>query len=161
MLTLKKLVVMLCLLATAVSACRPTPAQQPEIVIGVLATLSGDEAIVERSGRMTVNAAELAIRQINDAGGLEINGQKYQLVLAVQDDTGEPEGAVAAAQTLINQKRAVVLVGPQFSKNAIPVADVAERSGVPMISPMSTIHAPQRASSLCFASDLSILFRAM
>ena len=45
---------------------------------------------------------------------------------------------MSAAQRLINQAGVVALVGPQASRNAIPVAEVAEGAKVPMISPWST-----------------------
>lgn len=137
-------------LAVWITACAAQPQQQPEIRIGVLATLSGDETIVERSGKMTVNAAQLAAEQINQAGGLQVGGKRYRIVLMIEDDTGQPEGATAAAQKLINQANVFALIGPQFSKNAIPVAELAERSGIPMISPMSTNPRTTQGKSFVF-----------
>ncbi len=52
------------------------------------------------------------------------------------DDT--PEEAVAAAQKLINQENVVVIVGPQFSGDAIPAGEVAEIGRIPMICPIAT-----------------------
>jgi branched-chain amino acid transport system substrate-binding protein len=42
------------------------------------------------------------------------------------------------AEKLINQENVVALVGPQASRNAIPVSNVAENAQIPMISPWST-----------------------
>ena len=53
-------------------------------------------------------------------------------------EEGHPEKVVLAARKLINQENVVAIVGPQFSRDAIPVAEVAEATEIPMISPMST-----------------------
>lgn len=45
---------------------------------------------------------------------------------------------MSAAQKLINQDEVLAIIGPPFSSVAIPVAEVAEQAGVPMISPTST-----------------------
>jgi branched-chain amino acid transport system substrate-binding protein len=122
-----------CLCSMGLAACQPPP---QEIKIGVLAILSGE--YVQVSGQPTVNAAKLAVQKVNDAGGLDVGGRKYKITLVIEDDANNPETAVAAAKKLINQESIVALVGPQFSKNAIPVADAAEAARIPMISPMST-----------------------
>jgi branched-chain amino acid transport system substrate-binding protein len=114
-------------------ACQPPPA---EIKIGVLAILSGSDR--EASGIPTVNTAQLAVKQVNDAGGLEVGGRKYKITLVIADDGNTPESAVAAAKKLINQEGVVALVGPQYSSNAIPVSEIAEAARIPMISPAST-----------------------
>lgn len=118
------------------SGCQEMPAPPEEIRLGVIAYLQGD--YVEMSGKHTLNAASLAVQQVNDKGGLEVNGRKYLLKLVVESVDHVPEQAVAAARKLINQDGVVALVGPQFSGDAIPVSDVAEAAQIPMISPMST-----------------------
>lgn len=113
------------------------PVQQPgELRIGLLATLSGSAA--EIVGRSTVEGAQLAAKRVNDAGGVNIGGRKQRVALVVEDDQDRVEAAIDAARKLITQQGVAALVGPQFSRNAIPVAGVAETSRVPMISPAST-----------------------
>jgi branched-chain amino acid transport system substrate-binding protein len=106
-----------------------------EIRIGVIAPLTGEPPGV---GASTVRAAELAADQVNEAGGLEVRGQRYRLALLVEDSANIPDTAVAAARKLINQDHVAVIIGPQISRNAIPVATVAENAHIPMISPYST-----------------------
>jgi branched-chain amino acid transport system substrate-binding protein len=48
------------------------------------------------------------------------------------------EDVTTAARDLINRDSVHVLLGPQLSQHALPVGAVAERAGVPMISPMSS-----------------------
>lgn len=110
--------------------------QPGELRVGVIAYLSGEAA--EVSGQPTVKAAQLAVQAVNDAGGLDVGGRKYKVVLLIEDVEPKPEMAVAAARKLIYQDDVAVIVGPQYSGDAIPVARVAEEAHIPMISPMST-----------------------
>jgi branched-chain amino acid transport system substrate-binding protein len=45
---------------------------------------------------------------------------------------------VEAARFLIHREEVAAIVGPQLSRNAIPAAQIAEETGIPMICPMST-----------------------
>ncbi len=126
----------LCLFILGLTACHGGLSTQPEIRIGLITYLRGDK--VEMSGQPTVNAAQFAIQGVNESGGLEVGARKYQVVLVVEEIDDTPEEAVAAAQKLINQENVVVIVGPQFSGDAIPAGEVAEIGRIPMICPIAT-----------------------
>lgn len=111
------------------------PAEEETLKIGVIASITGSIPVV---GKSTVDAANMAVKEVNDAGGLEIAGKKYKVELLIEDDQDKKEAAVSAAQKLINQSGVAAIVGPQASRNAIPAAEVAEGAKVPMISPWST-----------------------
>lgn len=70
-------------------------------------------------------------------GGLEVGGRKYQIELVIEDNEDKAESAAAAAQKLATAG-VLAMIGPNASRNAIPAAEVAESSGMPMISPWST-----------------------
>ncbi len=106
-----------------------------QIRVGVIAPLTGSIPAV---GQSTKNAAELAVKEVNEAGGLDIGGQKMEIVLLIEDDEDKEESAVSAAQKLINQSNVVAIIGPQASRNAIPASTIAENARIPMISPWST-----------------------
>lgn len=133
--------VLLILLAISVAtliACSQqseTPSSDHEIRIGVIVSLSGDNADL---GRATINSAQLVVQETNAAGGLEVGKQRYDVVLLSADDHDEVDAAVNAARKLIYQDDVVVIVGPQMSRNAIPVAKFVEVAHIPMISPRST-----------------------
>ena len=125
------------LLTLGLVACALPPAAAPaEVHIGLITTLSGE--LAESYGTPTVDAARLAIQPVNDGGGLDVGGRKQKVTLVIEDDQDRAEVAAAAAQKLINQEKVVALIGPSLSRNAIPVADVAENARIPMISPDST-----------------------
>jgi len=106
-----------------------------EIRIGVIASITGS---IPNVGKSTIEAAEMAVKEINDDGGLEVAGQKYKVTIVIEDDQDSSETAVAVAEKLINQENVIALIGPQASRNAIPVSNIAENSRIPMISPWST-----------------------
>lgn len=85
-----------------------------------------------------MEGAELAVQHVNEAGGLDVGGRRLRVVLLIEDDQDSSAAAVDAARKLIAQQGVVALVGPQFSRNAIPVAEVAESARVPMVTPAST-----------------------
>jgi branched-chain amino acid transport system substrate-binding protein len=122
----------LALASIVLGACGP--AAPSTIRIGLNVELTGGIPVVGESSR---NAAELAVKEVNDAGGLEVGGQKYLLELVVEDDEDKAESAAAAAQKLATAG-VVAMIGPNASRNAIPAAEVAESTGMPMISPWST-----------------------
>ena len=120
------------LLTVVLSACQP--AAPTTIKVGLNVELTGSIPVVGESSK---NAAELAIKEINDAGGLDVGGTKYTIELLVEDNEDKAESAVAAAQKLATGG-VLAMIGPNASRNAIPASVVAESSSMPMISPWST-----------------------
>ena len=72
--------------------------------------------------------------QINAAGG--VLGRKVKVV--VEDDQSKPEEAVNAVLKLINQDKAVAIIGEVASTRSLAGAAICQRSHVPMLSPAST-----------------------
>lgn len=120
------------LLGIILSACQP--AGPATIKIGLNAELTGSIPVV---GESCKNAAELAVKEINDAGGLEVGGEKYMIELLIEDNEDKAESAAAATQKLVTAN-VLAMIGPNASRNAIPSSVVAESSKMVMISPWST-----------------------
>jgi branched-chain amino acid transport system substrate-binding protein len=121
-----------CTFFTVLCACS-VPAR--EIGIGVIAMLDGDNAA---NGRNMADAASLAVKEVNDHGGLRLGRRTVKVTLLVEKDPNSPEGALDAARKLMSEDRVTAIIGPQFSGNAIPVARLAESSRIIMVAPMST-----------------------
>ncbi|MBI5443532.1 MAG: ABC transporter substrate-binding protein [Deltaproteobacteria bacterium] len=109
--------------------------KQPVVRVGVIAELTGDMPAVGASCR---NAAEMAVKEINDAGGLQVGKQKVKIELYVEDNGGKADQAAAAAQKLITQQEVVAIIGPNASRYAIPASEIAESSQTVLITPWST-----------------------
>lgn len=118
----------------AVTAAACTGGPPPEVRIGLMATFAGPFA--EVSGVPTRQGARLALREAGDT--VTVNGRVHRVVLVERGFEDRADAAAGAARALINQEGVVALVGPQFSRHAIPAAVVAEEARLPMISPMSS-----------------------
>lgn len=70
------------------------------ITIGLISAFSGPAAAW---GPMQKAADEIAIRQINDAGGIEVDGKTYMLELQTYDGGYDPTKAVTAARKAVQQ----------------------------------------------------------
>jgi branched-chain amino acid transport system substrate-binding protein len=105
------------------------------IKVGGIGELTGDIPAVGASFK---NAAEIAVAEINDAGGLDVGGKKYQIELIIEDNAGKAEQSASAAQKLITQDNVVAIIGPNASRYAIPASEIAESSKTVLISPWST-----------------------
>jgi branched-chain amino acid transport system substrate-binding protein len=105
------------------------------IRIGVIAELTGDIPAV---GASCKNAAEMAVQEINDAGGIQLGDKKYRVELAIEDNAGKADQAASSAQKLITQQRVTAIVGPNASRYALPAAEIAESGKTVLITPWST-----------------------
>ncbi len=105
------------------------------IKIGFNIPLTGD---IPKVGEASKFAAEMLKADINDAGGLEIGGQKYQLEFVYEDNESKAESAVNTALKLIDQDGVIAMIGPNSSKQAVPAGGTANDNECLMISPWST-----------------------
>lgn len=105
------------------------------IKIGFNLPLTGD---IPEVGDGSKKAAEMYLKDINDAGGLEVGGKKYQLEFVYMDNESKAESAVNAALKLIEQENVVAIIGPNSSKQAVPAGGTCNDNRCPMITPWST-----------------------
>jgi branched-chain amino acid transport system substrate-binding protein len=102
------------------------PEASAEIMVGFAGPLTGQ---MEYAGEQAQNGAELAIAELNAAGG--VLGQ--QVVLDSADDYCDPEQAVAAARQLLAHK-VVFVTGHWCSGAAIPASEIYEAARIPFIT---------------------------
>jgi branched-chain amino acid transport system substrate-binding protein len=108
-------------------------AQDKVVKVGNIIPLSGPSASVGQQGK---NAREMAVEEINVAGGIKsLGGAK--LVMLYADSESKPEKGVAEAERLINTEKVHVLTGCWNSAVTYPTTAVAERYGIPFIVPVS------------------------
>ena len=104
---------------------------KPETIkIGGMAPLTGALAIY---GVTTTNGAELAVKEINENGG--ILGQKIEYIML--DTKGDSTEAVMAYNKLVDEKVAGI-IGEITSKPTLAVAEVAVQDNMPLITPTGT-----------------------
>ena len=126
------LVAMLAVVGPA--ACGGGDEAEP-LKIGFLGDFSGP---LTEYGAAIQTGAELAIKHINEAGG--VNGS--DVILAVGDTRVDPTRAIAEARRLVDDDGVHAFVGPFVSTQLLAVVDSVSRpDGIPTISPSAT--APQ------------------
>lgn len=124
------------LLLLAMAACsREQAAPTEPIRLALIVQLTGEYTDI---GAVTRDAAALACQRINDRGGVQTRAGKRPLELVVIDKGPSVEGGLEALRRAVFQEHAVLVIGGVLSRNAIPMARVAEELGVPFISPGST-----------------------
>jgi branched-chain amino acid transport system substrate-binding protein len=96
------------------------------IVIGVPLPLSGKQM---EDGRMMKDSFEMAMKTVNENGG--INGRPLQLVYA--DDQGKESIGEKIIKDLVNNAKAVMLVGGHTSAPTYAMAKVANKLDVPFL----------------------------
>lgn len=101
------------------------------VSLGTILPLTGSTA---QNGNNSLHGIELAVQQINDAGGIKsMGGAKIKLSTA--DATSDPaKAASAATQFLSKGKPPLAIVGAYASGLTITVARVTERAKVPLLS---------------------------
>jgi branched-chain amino acid transport system substrate-binding protein len=130
--TTKRALAMLPLLfGLGLGVCAPAAAQTQEVKIGLIAPMSGPWA---RQGDLMLKGANLAIDDINKAGGIKsLGGAKMKLL--VFDAGDNVEKAKNAAQRMIAQEPDLVgATGSWLSSFTLGVTEVTERAELPVLT---------------------------
>ncbi len=101
------------------------------IRIGEYASLTGNEAAF---GRSSHRGTELAVEEINKAGG--VLGKQLKLIT---EDTQSKEGeSSTVVSKLISREGVIAVLGEVASGRSLEAAPICQQNKIPMISPSST-----------------------
>lgn len=107
------------------------------IKIGALYPTTGDLA---KLGEECVNGLQLAVDEINAAGGIKsMGGAQIELVKA--DSQGKPDVGIAEVQRLATKENVAAIVGTYQSGVAIPATQEAEKQQIPIVISMAVADA--------------------
>ena len=126
-----KYVKLACALLVILGMCVPSFAAEGPIKVGQIVALTGEHAAYGQAER---DAVELAIEEINAAGG--VLGRKIELV--VYDNRTRQEDMVNATRRLVTEDKVCAIIGPNGSGMHIAAAPIIERGGVPEIGTLPT-----------------------
>ncbi len=104
---------------------------ETELLLGHYASLTGSEATF---GQSTENGIQLAVEEINAAGG--VDGKQVKVI--TYDDKGESREAGAAVTRLVSRDGVKAVIGEVASSLSLAAAPICQEAGVPMVSPSST-----------------------
>lgn len=115
--------------AALFASCAKAP--DNEIRVGEFGSMTGGTATF---GQTTHEGIQIAVDEINAAGG--IKGKLVKLIS--EDDRGKAEEAATVVSKLISRDKVHAILGEVASSNSLAAAPIAQRAGIPMISPSST-----------------------
>ncbi len=110
--------------ADAGGKAAPYASSSSEIRIGGIFNITGQNA---SQAALWMKAANLAVKQINEAGG--VNGKKINLVK--EDAQSTNPGALAALNKMIEQDNVVAILGPNMSTQIQAMNDMDKAAAIP------------------------------
>ncbi len=126
----RRLLLALPVLALALYSAAAAAAPAPDILLGASVQLTGP---VANTGRYYRDAYQMAVEQINTAGGVKIGGETRKLALKIYDNQSDVNLSVRQYTQLVTQDKANLLLGPFASNFALADSAVSEKYKVPMV----------------------------
>jgi extracellular ligand-binding receptor len=123
------------------------------ITIGTTGPLTGGAASY---GISVKQGAEIAIEEINKAGGVKLGDKSYNFALQFEDDEASEEKAVTAYNTLLD-KKVDVIMGAVTSGSSLAIADLTKKDNLLQLTPSGSaagITANDNVFRLCFTDPL-------
>lgn len=109
----------------------PAKEEITEIRLGAAFPLTGKESKI--GGAFKV-ATEFAIKEVNDAGGLEVGGKKVPVKLTILDDTTDATKSAQLVEQLITQNKVHAILGGYSTILVQAQSVVPERYGIPYVN---------------------------
>jgi branched-chain amino acid transport system substrate-binding protein len=124
---------------------------QDTIVLGAAVSLTGKYST---NGKNTKDGYDLAVKMINEKGGVKVGDKTYQLEVKYYDDESTPARGTELAERLIKQDGVKFMLGPYSSGLTKAIAPVTEKFQVPMVE-------GNGASRSLFTSGYKYLFAVL
>jgi branched-chain amino acid transport system substrate-binding protein len=105
-------------------------AEDDTIVLGAAVSITGKYST---NGKNTKDGYDLAVKVINDKGGVKVGDKSYKLEVIYYDDESTPARAAQLTERLIDQDRVQFMLGPYGSGLTKAVAPITEKFKVPMV----------------------------
>jgi branched-chain amino acid transport system substrate-binding protein len=117
--------------ASILAAGEPATARADDaITLGAAVSLTGKYST---NGKNTQDGYDLAVKVINDKGGIKVGGKAYRLVVKYYDDESTPARGAQLVERLISQDGVKLVLGPYSSALTKAIAPVTEKYRIPMI----------------------------
>lgn len=106
------------------------------IYFGVNYELTGANPII---GEAAIKGIDMAVNNINAAGGVMVDGVSYQLAYKALDNGFNTEESALNAQEFADDESIIAMVGPNDSDMCMATSAILTEYGLPMIAPWSTL----------------------
>ena len=107
-----------------------------KIYFGVNYELTGANPII---GESAVQGIDMAIEEINAAGGVTVGGQKYEFAYKALDNGFNTDEAAVNAQKFVDDEEIVALIGPNDSDMCMATQKIVGEAEIVAITPWSTL----------------------
>jgi branched-chain amino acid transport system substrate-binding protein len=102
------------------------------IILGVVMPISGREG---KPGQYQKEGIELAIKQINDQGGVSVKGKKYPIKEVFYDDGSDSSKSATLAERAMSSDKATAVIGGYSTALGEAEAVMPDRYQTPWITP--------------------------
>ena len=100
------------------------------IIFGAAVSFTGKYST---NGKHTKNGYELAVKRINEMGGIYVDGKIYNIKIKYYDDESTPARSGQLAERLIKQDKIKFILGPYGSGPTKGIAPITEKHKIPMV----------------------------
>ena len=100
------------------------------ITLGAAVSLTGKYST---NGKNTKDGYDLAVKRLNEMGGVKVGGKAYKLQVLYYDDESTPARGAQLAERLISQDGVKFVLGPYSSGLTKAIAPVTEKYSIPMV----------------------------
>jgi len=118
------------LVACALFAAYGVANAEDMITLGSAISITGKYS---QEGKNAKDGYELAVKFINDKGGVKVGGKSYKLQVKYYDDESTPARTAQLLERLINQDGIKFVLGPYGSGPTKAAAPVTEKYKIPMV----------------------------
>lgn len=106
------------------------------ITFGLNYELTGANPII---GESSVKGIDMAVNEINAAGGITVDGKVYGLKYKALDNGFNTDESAVNAQEFADDSSIVAMIGPNDSDMCMATQAIVTEEGLPAISPWSTL----------------------
>ena len=117
-------------LLLALAEAAPAKVEGDTVVLGAPVSLTGKYSV---NGKNTKDGYEIAVKRLNEKGGVKIDGKTYKLKVIYYDDESTPARGAQLTERLIQQDGVKFVLGAYSSALTKAMAPVTEKYKVPHI----------------------------
>ena len=127
-------VLLVCLCALLLGSCQRA-AEPTTYKIGFLAAVTGGAAFL---GEPESDAARMLQEQINKTGIIGPDGVRHEVEIIIYDSQGSGDVAIPLAKKLIDDDKAIAIVGGTTSPESLALVPIVEEAKIPYVSMASS-----------------------
>src|SRR5262249_1466189 len=100
------------------------------VILGAAVSLTGKYSV---NGKNTKDGYDLAVKRINEMGGVKVDGKAYKLKVLYYDDESTPPRGAQLPNRLLNQDGVKFVLGAYSTELTKAIAPVTEKYKVPHV----------------------------